>query len=146
MNTRKIITIAALAAGVAFGATACSSAASNSTPEDPPQTSQVYQTPQDELAAGLVGGTDSSTGATVDTATVGAMCSFPGDADALIVDQELSFGTSCTQANGTPSDPNWSQGLLTFANGEVQMSDGTQIVVRITVATDGTITWKGTRQ
>jgi hypothetical protein len=88
------------------------------------------QTPQQQLAAALVGGTDSTTGATVISATVGAMCSETGSATL-----ECSGGTQVPISQ-------WSQsGVYTQASGEVQMSDGTQDTVQIQVDNNGNITW-----
>jgi hypothetical protein len=99
-------------------------------PPSPSAPSQA-QTPQQQLAAALVGETDGTTGATVISATVGLMCSET---------VRWTFG-QCSGGDQVSSS-RWSQpGIYTEADGEVQMSDGTQDTVQIWVDNNGNITW-----
>jgi hypothetical protein len=86
------------------------------------------QTPQQQLASALVGETDTTTGATVTSATVGMMCS-------------ASYGPPAPCQTTGPISRWQNPGIYTFATGEVQMSDGNQYVVNIGVDNQGNITW-----
>lgn len=105
--------------------------------------SAPVQTPEQQLASGMVGTTDSTTGATVTSATVGLMCSSDANPD------PWTDGSGCiagfNASSGVPGYVPISQwqtiGVSTNATGEVQMSDGTQDVVIIYVDSNGNITW-----
>jgi hypothetical protein len=98
------------------------------------------QTPQQQLASALVGGTDSTTGATVTSATVGAMCSASSRQPAYALAEYCNYDND--GITGIVPSSQWqNSGIYTTANGELQMSDGSQEVVTIDVDNQGNITW-----
>jgi hypothetical protein len=110
------------------------------------------ETPQGYLAEDLIGGADSTTGATVVSATVGAMCSSTsanpnyGDFVPQVGENEPyinGVATSyCAEDGGIQSDADWhSTGTVTLASGEVQMSDGNRYVIGIIVDQNQNIRW-----
>jgi hypothetical protein len=125
------------------------------------------ETPQGYLAEDLIGGADSTTGATVVSATVGAMCSstranpnygdfVPAASPAYINYGETSIisaadegepdintvATNCAEYTGIQSDAGWqSTGTVTYASGEVQMSDGNLYIIGIIVNQNQDISW-----
>jgi hypothetical protein len=109
---------------------------SSSAPASPSVPTQA-QTPQQQLAAALVGGTDGTTGATVTSATVGLMCSNKVSG----VTASLNASVCTDEGIAVPASQWQQSGIYTFANGEAQMSDGNQYVVTIQVDNNGNITW-----
>lgn len=137
MNIRKIYAEIGTLALIGLSLAACGSA-SRSPSTSAASTSASATTPQQQLASKIVGTTDAQ-GASVTSATVGTMCSqkIPADAAGTPVD-------GCGSDAATPFVPltSWQQkGTISFASGEVFLSDGTQENVSVCVDGNGNVTW-----
>ena len=138
---KRIIATGAVIAAAALTTAGCGSSSASpglsaaspvsSAASSPVSSAAVGSSPAQEIANKLVGTEDSTTGATVTSATVSS--------------SSIRVCSDSTGCNGEPAaDWNANGYYLGFATGEVQMSDGNQYVADIQMNPNtGAISWQG---